>query len=152
MNATAHPRFAGRRILVRAGGVAIPSYPAMLYLGCVAALEGDAEGCRALLGQAVQRLPWLSQQMANDTDLNSVRRKRMKNRVDILASLSLDPATLSEAAAIDDALQQQEKAAQQTLDATDAAIQGLAKRHGGIQEAVSNSPVDRPAEPGFYQE
>ena len=80
-----------------------------------------------------------------EEEVNSVRRKRMVNRLDILSGLGLDSASLSEAAAIDDALQAQEKAAQQTLDAADAAISGLKQRHGGIQEAVSSSPVDKPA-------
>jgi hypothetical protein len=37
-------------------------------------------------------------------------------------------------------------------DAADAAISGLQKRHGGIQEAVDSSPVDKPADPEFYQD
>jgi hypothetical protein len=76
----------------------------------------------------------------------------MVSRLDVLMSLGLDKDTLSDAAAIDDALQAQEKAAQQTLDATDAAISGLSKRHGGIKEAVDDAPVDKPAEPEFYQD
>lgn len=87
-----------------------------------------------------------------EAEVNEVRRKRMANRLDVLMSLGLDKQTCAEAAAIDDALQAQEKAAQQTLDATDAAIAGLRQRHGGIQEAVSDSPVDQPAQPEFYQE
>lgn len=87
-----------------------------------------------------------------EEEVASTRRKRMTSRLDILQSLGLDNQSLSDAAAIDDALQAQEKAAQQTLDAADAAIAGLAKRHGGIQEAVSNSPVDKAAEPEFYQD
>ena len=87
-----------------------------------------------------------------DDEVNSARRKRMTSRLDILQSLGLDNATLSDAAAIDDALQAQEKAAQQTLDAADAAISGLQKRHGGIKEAVDDSPVDKSADPEFYQD
>jgi hypothetical protein len=87
-----------------------------------------------------------------EEEVASVRRKRMLNRLDVLMSLGLDKNTLSEAAAIDDALQAQEKAAQQTLDATDAAISGLKQRHGGIKEAVDSAPVDKPAEPEFYQD
>ena len=75
-----------------------------------------------------------------EEEVASTRRKRMTSRLDILQSLGLDNQSLSDAAAIDDALQAQEKAAQQTLDAADAAIQGLAKRHGGIQEAVDEQP------------
>ena len=85
-----------------------------------------------------------------DDEVASVRRKRMLNRLDILTSLGLDSASLSEAAAIDDALREQQKAAQATLDAADAAIHGLQTRHGGIQEAVDNSPVPQPAQPEFY--
>ena len=87
-----------------------------------------------------------------EAEVNDVRRKRMQSRLDILQSMGLDKDSLSEAAAIDDALQAQEKAAQHTLDAADAAIDGLKKRHGGIQEAVSDSPVDKAAEPEFYQD
>ena len=87
-----------------------------------------------------------------EAEVNDVRRKRMVSRLDVLMSLGLDKNTLSEAAAIDDALQAQEKAAQQTLDATDAAISGLKQRHGGIKEAVDDAPVDKPAEPEFYQD
>lgn len=81
----------------------------------------------------------------------STARKRMTSRLDILQAMGLDAASLAEAAAIDDALQVLEKAARQLLDAADAAIAGLAKRHGGIQEAVDNSPVNAPADPGFYE-
>ena len=87
-----------------------------------------------------------------EEEVNSVRRKRMVSRLDILQSLGLDKNTLSEAAEIDDALREQEKAAQQTLDASDAALSGLQKRHGGIQEAVTSSPVDKPAQPEFYED
>jgi hypothetical protein len=87
-----------------------------------------------------------------EEEVNSVRRKRMLSRLDVLMSLGLDSATLSEAAAIDDALKEQEKAAQQTLDAADAAIHGLQQRHGGIKAAVDDAPVDKPAEPEFYQD
>jgi hypothetical protein len=87
-----------------------------------------------------------------EEEVNSTRRKRMISRLDVLQSLGLDKNTLSEAAEIDDALREQEKAAQQTLDATDAAINGLKQRHGGIKEAVDNAPVDKSAEPEFYQD
>jgi hypothetical protein len=85
-----------------------------------------------------------------EAEVNDVRRKRMVSRLDILMSLGLDPDSLSEAAGIDDALRAQEKAAQQTLDAADAAISGLKQRHGGIKGAVDDSPVDKPADPEFY--
>lgn len=87
-----------------------------------------------------------------EAELNDVRRKRMQSRLDVLQSLGLDRDTLSEAADIDDALQDLEKAAQKLLDATDAAIGGLTKRHGGIKEAVDDSPVDKPADGEFYQD
>jgi hypothetical protein len=85
-----------------------------------------------------------------DEEVSSVRRKRMMNRLDVLMSLGLDKDTLSEAAEIDDALREQEKAAQQTLDASDAAISGLKQRHGGIKAATDDAPVDKPADPDFY--
>ena len=87
-----------------------------------------------------------------EEEVGSVRRKRMLNRLDVLMSLGLDKNTLSEAAEIDDALKEQEKAAQQTLDAADAAISGLRQRHGGTKEAVDDSPADKAAEPEFYQD
>jgi hypothetical protein len=87
-----------------------------------------------------------------EEEVNSVRRKRMMNRLDVLMSLGLDKDTLSEAADIDDALREQEKAAQRTLDAAEAAINGLKQRHGGIKGAVDDAPVDKPAEPEFYQD
>ncbi len=87
-----------------------------------------------------------------EEEVNSTRRKRMTSRLDILQGMGLDAATLAEAAAIDDALQAQEKTAQQTLDAVDAAIDGLKKRHGGIKAATDDAPVDKPAEPEFYQD
>jgi hypothetical protein len=46
---------------------------ALYDLSCVAALEGNAEGCRAFLEQAVQRFPELRQQMVNDPDFASIR-------------------------------------------------------------------------------
>ena len=79
-------------------------------------------------------------------------RARLGGRLDELQGMGLDSATLADAAAIDDSLQAQEKAAQQTLDATDAAIGGLKQRHGGIKEAVDDSPVSQPAQPEFYQD
>jgi len=85
-----------------------------------------------------------------EQEVNSTRRKMMTSRLDILQNLGLDPASLGEAAEIDDALKAQEKAARQTLDAADAAIAGLSKRHGGIQEAVDSAPVDKPAAAEFY--
>jgi hypothetical protein len=87
-----------------------------------------------------------------EAEINDVRRKRMVSRLDTLMSLGLDKDSLSDAAAIDDALKEQEKAAQQTLDAADAAINGLKQRHGGIKGAVDDAPVDKPAEPEFYQD
>jgi len=87
-----------------------------------------------------------------EAEVNSVRVKRMMNHLDILTSLGLDSASLAEAAAIDDALLEQQKAAQNTLDAADAAIQGLKTRHGGIKQAVDDSPVDQSAQPEFYSD
>jgi hypothetical protein len=87
-----------------------------------------------------------------EADLASTARKRLVSRLDILQGMGLDSATLADAAAIDDALQAAEKAAQQVLEMTTTAIANLKRRHGGIQEAVSDSPVDKPAEPGFYEQ
>jgi hypothetical protein len=85
-----------------------------------------------------------------EAQVNDARIKRMMNHLDILTSLGLDKDSLSEAASIDDALRQQQKAAQETLDAADAAIHGLKTRHGGIKQAVDDAPVDQPAQPEFY--
>ena len=82
----------------------------------------------------------------------NVARKRMTSRLDILQSMGLDKDSLSEAAEIDDALQDLEKAVQRLIEAVDAAIAGLEKRHGGIKEAVDDSPADKAADPEFYQD
>src|SRR5580704_7322967 len=87
-----------------------------------------------------------------EEELNSVRRKRMLNRLDILSGLGLDKDSLGDAAAIDDALREQQKAAQNTLDASDNAIAGLKTRHGGIKQAADEAPVDRIADPAFYED
>ena len=143
-----------------------PGYADIAHPGCIDAREagGSEEGSSpSTEGNAMpdtsgdttytQQLGELAAIRADaEEEVNSVRRKRMASRLDILTGLGLDSASLSEAAAIDDALQAQEKAAQQTLDAADAAIHGLKQRHGGIQEAVSSSPVDKPAQPEFYQD
>jgi hypothetical protein len=80
----------------------------------------------------------------------NVARKRMTNRLDILQSMGLDKDSLSEAAEIDDALQDLDKAVQKLTEAADAAISGLSKRHGGIKAATDDAPVDKPADPDFY--
>jgi type IV secretory pathway VirB10-like protein len=82
----------------------------------------------------------------------AVARKRMTSRLDILQSMGLDNDSLSEAAAIDDALQDLEKAVQKLTEAADTAIAGLSKRHGGIKAAVDDAPVDKPADAPFYQD
>ena len=97
----------------------------------LAAIRGDAEAEAAATGRF---------------------RSKMGGRLDELQGMGLDAATLADAAAIDDALQAQEKAALQTLDAADAAIAGLSKRHGGIKEAVDDSPVAKAAAPEFYED
>jgi ABC-type transporter Mla subunit MlaD len=87
---------------------------------------------------------------AEDAAASSAR-QRMSSRLDLLQSMGLDPATLSDAADVDDALQDLAKAAQRLLEAADTALAGLKRRHGGIQEAVDSSPVDKPADGEFYQ-
>jgi hypothetical protein len=87
-----------------------------------------------------------------EAQVNDVRVKRMLNHLDILQTLGLDKDSLAEAAAIDDALREQQKAAQNTLDAADSAIQGLRTRHGGIKQAADDAPVDRIADPAFYED
>ena len=144
-------------------GEPLPSgYAGIAHEDCIDAHEDDApstEGDTVPTGTAsgdttyTQQLNELTEiRQDAEHEVNSVRVKRMMNRLDVLTGLGLDSASLSEAAAIDDALQAQQKAAQQTLDAADAAIHGLKQRHGGIQEAVSSSPVDKPAQPEFYQD
>jgi hypothetical protein len=87
-----------------------------------------------------------------EEEVARLKRRRITAMVDALSGLGLDSATLSEAAAIDDDLRAQMQAAQQALDDAEAARDGLIKRHGGIQEAVSDSPVDQPAQPSYYAE
>ena len=137
-----------------------PGYAGIPHPDCIDAHEDDAtptEGDTVPTGTASGDTTY-TQQMNELTairqdaeeEVNSVRRKRMLNRLDVLSGLGLDSASLSEAAAIDDALRDQQKAAQQTLDAADTAIGGLKQRHGGIKEAVDSAPIAQPAQPEFY--
>lgn len=114
--------------------------------------EGTAMSGDTTYTQQLSELETIRREAEAEAAATGRFRSRLGSRLDELQSLGLDRNTLSEAAEIDDALQAQEKAAQQTLDATDAAINGLKQRHGGIQEAVSDSPVDKPADPEFYQD
>lgn len=85
-----------------------------------------------------------------EQEVASKRRERIANLVDSLSGLGLDKDSLSEAAAIDDELRAEEEAAKRALEAANTASVNLEKRHGGIQEAVDSSPVDKPAEPAYY--
>lgn len=87
-----------------------------------------------------------------EANVNDVRRQRMQNALEGLAGIVTDSRSLSNAAEIDEKLRQQQKLAEETLDAAERARNDLVKSHGGIQEAVSASPVERAADPGYYQE
>lgn len=98
-----------------------------------------------------EQLHELEQIQADAEEASAVAaRKRMTSRLDILQSMGLDAATLEDAAEIDDALKDFEKACQRLLEAASAGVTGLKRRHGGIQEAADNAPVEKIAEPGFY--
>jgi hypothetical protein len=88
-----------------------------------------------------------------DADLTRIRAKRRVGMLlDLLSAAGLDSATLSEAADLDDALKAEEEACKQKLEAAQALRDGLIKRHGGIKAASDDAPIDKPAQPEFYQD
>jgi hypothetical protein len=70
--------------------------------------------------------------------------------VDSLIGMRVGAGTISHAESRREAYERQVEAAQEALDAAEAGIASLQREHGGIQEAVDNSPVHLPAEPEFY--
>jgi hypothetical protein len=87
-----------------------------------------------------------------DDRVNDARRQQAMNLVDQLtALLSDDKESLADAQETAEALRQEQKAAAQTRDAASAAALGLQRRHGGIKEAVDDSPAPM-AEKPFYEE
>ena len=82
--------------------------------------------------------------------LAELKRQRLAQKVENLASLGLDSGSLSRAADIDDSLKEQEKLAQRTIDAATSFRDGLRRDHGNVNEAHQNSP-NGGAERAFYQ-
>lgn len=82
--------------------------------------------------------------------LAELKRQRLAQKIEDLAGLSLDSGSLSRASDIDESLQAQEKAAQQTIDSAEAYRDGLVRDHGNVNEAHQNAPQGG-AERTFYQ-
>jgi hypothetical protein len=85
-----------------------------------------------------------------DAEIAELRVRRIAQQVENLNSLGLDSGSLGRAAEIDDALKEQEKAAQKVLDAAQAFRDGLVRDHGAVNEAHQNAPQGG-AEKAFYQ-
>jgi hypothetical protein len=85
-----------------------------------------------------------------DAEIAELRVRRIAQQVENLATLGLDSGSLSRAAEIDDALKEQEKAAQRVLDAAQAFRDGLVRDHGNVNEAHQAAPQGG-AEKAFYQ-
>jgi hypothetical protein len=84
--------------------------------------------------------------------LNDIRWDQMANQVDAIGALMRgDTQTLSDAADVADALKEQKKAMETTLEAAQAFRENLARNHGGIKEASDDAPVPM-AEPEFYED
>ena len=66
------------------------------------------------------------------------------------AMLRGDRDTLSAASEVADELREARKQLQHTLDSVVDLRETLVRNHGGIKDAVDDSPVDEPAEPAFY--
>ena len=75
--------------------------------------------------------------------------RQADSKLDELAALGLDAGTLSDLAAIDDAIGDQEKAAWATVEVVDVAVKGLQRRHAAIAEAAQTAPAEM-AESEFY--
>jgi hypothetical protein len=86
-----------------------------------------------------------------DQELARIRSSRLKNIADGLAGLVNDPQSMSRASDVDDALREQERAAQQTLEAITAFRDGHQRDHGGINEAHQSAPIPIGAQPEYYQ-
>ena len=87
---------------------------------------------------------------AQEEKIAILRASRMGNVVEGMAGLVNDSGSLSRAAEIDEALRQELKAAEQTLDAAQAFRDGLRHDHGGMNAAHQDAPV-RGAQPEFYE-
>jgi hypothetical protein len=84
-----------------------------------------------------------------EQDVARLRTAQIAQQVEALATLRLDSGSLDRAAGIDDGIQAQIKAAQQTLDAAQAFRDGLIRDHGAVNEAHQAAPQGG-AERDFY--
>jgi hypothetical protein len=82
--------------------------------------------------------------------ISEIRFAQMENTAEMAAALVNDPQTLSDLADTADQLRQMKSMMHQMLDRTQASQRTLARNHGGIDEAVADSPVAMAANPGFY--
>ena len=85
-----------------------------------------------------------------EEELARLRARKLTQKLENLASSGLDPANLGRASDIDDALKEQEKAAQKALDTAQAFRDGLQRDHGGMNESHQSAPV-KGAQPEFYE-
>lgn len=85
--------------------------------------------------------------------IHEIQWEEMGNTVDQLgAMLNGDRDSVAAAADVADELRQARKQLEQTLDAVQELRDTLVRNHGGIKEAVDDSPVDQAAQPEFYND
>ena len=85
-----------------------------------------------------------------EEELARLKARKLTQKLENLASSGLDPANLGRASDIDDALKEQEKAAQKALDTAQSFRDGLQRDHGGMNESHQSAPV-KGAQPEFYE-
>jgi hypothetical protein len=85
-----------------------------------------------------------------EQELARLKARKITQKLEQLASSGLDPANLGRASDIDDALKEQEKAAQKALDTSQSFRDGLQRDHGGMNESHQSAPV-KGAQPEFYE-
>ena len=85
-----------------------------------------------------------------EQELARLKARKITQKLEQLASSGLDPANLGRASDIDDALKEQEKAAQKALDTAQSFRDGLQRDHGGMNESHQSAPV-KGAQPEFYE-
>jgi hypothetical protein len=85
-----------------------------------------------------------------EEEIARLKARKLTQKLEQLASSGLDPANLGRASDIDDALKEQEKAAQKALDTSQSFRDGLQRDHGGMNESHQSAPV-KGAQPEFYE-
>jgi hypothetical protein len=87
-----------------------------------------------------------------EQELATIQQSQLGPKMESAAALLNDNNSLSNAAEVDEALRDREKAAQRVLDAAQAFKDGLQRDHGGINDAVADAPIPMAAQPEFYGE